>query len=170
MREASLLSLCLYFIIGGEEVRYEHSAIRFAEYLLYYLLPAAFIDMAKAYLFIRELPEPVINTVYRPSGLISMDKWALWMRKGSAVRGYPTGSKGFVFWGVNCFDDCEEEADSIASRAVDGTMRGLEMNERAALGVLWLGHSIVFRRLDVDVLAVEGLKKIHAGLILRGVA
>ncbi len=101
---------------------------------------------------------------------ISMDKWALWMRKGSAVRGYPTGSKGFVFWGVNCFDDCEEEADSIASRAVDGTMRGLEMNERAALGVLWLGHSIVFRRLDVDVLAVEGLKKIHAGLILRGVA
>lgn len=105
-----------------------------------------------------------------PSVVQAMDCWAEWMKKGSGVKGYATHSVGFTTGGINCFDDMDSEAASYAARAVDGAVNSLDHVSRTCIGIVWLGHTIYYRRIDVEQKAAEAIRIIWRRLQVFGIA
>jgi hypothetical protein len=103
---------------------------------------------------------------------VAMHCWVQWMAQGEIGRGYPKSAIGFVSGGINCFDEFEEAADSYKARAVDGAIRSLDITPRTCINIIWLGQTIRFNRpeIDVDKEAVEAIKLVYRGLLIRGVA
>lgn len=106
-----------------------------------------------------------------PSVAVALDCWAAWMRKGNYGIGYPKKSVGFVTGGINCFDDMGDEAENHLAISADGAIKGLGFTPRTCIGIVWLGHKIIYRRadiIDVDAIAAEAVRQIHRGLMIRG--
>lgn len=104
-----------------------------------------------------------------PAVVHAMDCWVNWMRGGVVGRGYPAKSLVFVNGGINCFDDMDDEAANYAARSVDGVVMGLDLMPRTCIGIVWLGHTIYYRRVDVEQVAKEAMQIIWRGLAARGV-
>ena len=118
-----------------------------------------------------QLQTRIIEKAQVPQSVASaMECWANWMRHGIGVKGYPTSSCGFASGGVNCFDDLDDAAASYAARAVDGSVEGLDHVSRSCIGIIWLGHTVRYNRIDVEEKATEAIRVIWRGLQIRGVA
>lgn len=98
---------------------------------------------------------------------VALDKWASWMHGGQVTRGYPSKACGMESGGIRCSEDGEAEADNYAALACDGVIRGLSVDHRNAVAILWLGTNSYVP--DMHTVTAEALFTIHRGLILRGV-
>ena len=105
-----------------------------------------------------------------PSVSHALECWVKWMQGGEVTKGYPSRSCGFTSGGINCFDDMDAAAENYAGRAVDGAMSALDHTARTCIGIVWLGQTIIYRRIDVDLVVIEALQIIYRGLVARGVA
>lgn len=102
---------------------------------------------------------------------VALDCWASWMRTGRDGRGYPSKSCGFATGGIGCWDDLDESNSAHMAIAADGAIKGLEIELRTCIGIVWLGHSPCTQGIgviDVDAVAVMAVKSIYRGLLIRG--
>lgn len=113
----------------------------------------------------------IIESSGVPQSVVSaMDSWAKWMQHGAVGRGYSTHAVGFASGGINCYDDMQEEAENYAARTVDGAVNSLDHTSRTCIGIVWLGHSIYYRRINVEEKAQEAMRVIWRRLQVFGIA
>jgi len=118
-----------------------------------------------------ERQERVVKLADVPNSVtVAMDCWVHWMGSGEGCRGYPRKAACFASGGLNSVEDMDSEARSFAARAVDGAVNSLAHVDRTCIGIIWLGHTIHFRRVDVEDRAIEAMRLIYHGLVMRGVA